>query len=216
MRKVSLQNYSSQDIEQLLKRIPFFTDVLNHSEDQFYKLMGPSEILEADPGETIIQKDSTGNNLYFLLKGQLAVVLDENPDSPAITYISPGEVFGMLSMVTDKARSAMIIADRTSKSTLVFKLDQKYFADESPYSILSLATKLIFFRMVVHNIRWKLEMNKMATPNHPLIAEFRKLPLISNTGDTLEDLQELKKLAANLADILLEWNRSMNQGEKEE
>lgn len=208
MNKTSSADYSRDDIKRLLLRIPFFSDVNNAAADQFEALIDVAEIVEAAPGETVIQKGATDMFMYFLLKGQLAVHLQDEPSSQAVNYISPGEVFGILSMITHTPRSAFIKADENARETLLYKLNFSYLNDDSPVSRLGLATKLVFFRMALHNIRWTLETNKMTNPNHPLVAEIRKIPMIKAQKDTPEELAALKDQAMALSQILFKWNES--------
>lgn len=211
MRIITLAEHTEFDTERLVRRIPFFNDVYESSPIEFQALMSLSDIMQAEPGETVIRKGDNDMYLYFLLKGQLAVFLDENPDSQPVNLISPGEVFGILSMMTRTPRSAFIRADLKAKKTLLFRLDYGHMTDNSTLSKLSLQTKLIFFRMALHNIRWTLEMNKMSDPKHYLVEKIRKLPFINVAKGTKEELDALKQQAHSLSDILFEWNTSKSK-----
>ncbi len=206
MQKVSSSSYTTEDVERLLKRIPFFNDVSKQSDLQFFNLIDLADILEVAPGESIIRKGETDMYLYFLLKGQLAVFLEDSPSAQPVSKISPGEVFGILSMITATPRSAFIKADANTKSSLVYKLNFAFLADESSTSKLSLETKLIFYRMAVFNIRWMLEQKKMADPKHPLVALMLKLPFIKAEKGTTEELHALKQQAKSLSEIIFLWN----------
>lgn len=205
-KSFSSSSVTLEDVERLLKRIPFFNDVAKHSDLQFHTLIELGDIIEIDPGETIIRKGETDMYLYFLLKGQLAVFMDDTTASPPINLINPGEVFGILSMITATPRSAFIKADTSAKSTLLYKLNFAYLADETATSKLSLATRLIFYRMAVFNIRWMLEQKKMADPRHPMVATLLKLPIIKADKDTVDELDALKQQARNMSEIVFKWN----------
>jgi len=71
-----------------------------------------------------------------------------------------------------------------------------------------LATRLVFFRMINSNIRWALERNKMASPDHPLIARMRALPIYTGEKDTAAELHSLMELAHIQAELLRDWNES--------
>lgn len=211
MRIITSAEHTENDTERLVRRIPFFNDVYESSATEFHTLMSLSDIMLAEPGEIIIRKGDTDMYLYFLLKGQLNVYLDDNPNSTPINMISPGEVFGVLSMMTRTPRSAFIRADAKAKKTLLFRLDYGHMTDSSTLSKLSLQTKLIFYRMALHNIRWTLEMNKMSDPKHYLVEKIRKLPFINVSKGTREELDALKQQAISLSDILFEWNSSKSK-----
>ena len=208
MRSITLAEHTEFDTERLIRRIPFFNNIYEASPIEFEALVSLSDIVYAEPGETIISQGDTDMYTYFLLKGQLGVYLDDDPDSLPINQISPGEVFGILSMMTQTPRSAYIRTDAKSKTSLLFRLDYGHITDASDCSKLNLETKLIFYRMALHNIRWTLEMNKMSDPNHYLVEKIRKLPFVNAPKGTKEELDALKKQAHDLSDILFEWNSS--------
>ena len=203
-----MAEHAQFDTERLIRRIPFFNDIYEHSPVEFEALVSMSDIIFVEPGETVINKGDTDMYSYFLLKGQLAVFLVDSPDAKPVNFITPGEVFGILSMITQTPRSAYIRADAKSKQTLLFRLDYALITDTSDCSKLSLETKLIFYRMALHNIRWTLEMNKMSDPNHYLVEKIRRLPFMKVKKGTKEELEALKQQAHDLADILFEWNTS--------
>ena len=206
MQKSFSSNVSVDDVERLLKRIPFFNDVAKQSDHQFQTLIDLADIIEVGPGETIIRKGETDMYLYFLLKGQLAVLMEDSADAAPINHINPGEVFGILSMITATPRSAFIKTDKNTRASLLYKLNFAYLADESTVSKLSLATKLIFYRMAVFNIRWMLEQKKMADPRHPLISTLLKVPIMKAAKDTPEELEALKEQAKSMSEIVFKWN----------
>jgi CRP/FNR family transcriptional regulator, cyclic AMP receptor protein len=206
VKRIAINEQNLEEIQRLAKRIPFFSDVLASNPAQFDKMFELAEIVEAQPGETIINKGDTDMYLYFLLKGRLAVYLTDSPDATHLNYVSPGEVFGVLSMVTHTPRSAKIIADKNARSILLFKMNFAYFNDDSTRSELDLNTKLHFYRMVVNNIRWTLEQNKMADPKHPLVSQLLKLPIPKASKGSAEELVELKDQTRRLSDLLLQWN----------
>ncbi|NRB41953.1 MAG: cyclic nucleotide-binding domain-containing protein [Pseudomonadales bacterium] len=196
------------DSERLVRRIPFFNTVYEASAQQFSLLMDLAEIIRCDSGDTVIRKGDNDMKLYFLLKGQLGVYLDEDKDTAPISSINPGEVFGILAMVSSAGRSAYIRNKDNAKQAFLFRLDFKHLSEDSPQSRLSLDIKLIFYRMAVHNIRWTLELNKISDPNHKLVSEIRKLPYVKVEAGSDEELQVLKQQAKAMSDILFQWNES--------
>ena len=206
MKKLAITEQNQDEIHRLIKRIPFFSSVLNECPEQFDRLLDLADIIEVDAGETVIRKGDTDMYLFFLLKGQLTVFLDDDPYSSRVNYISPGELFGMLSMITHTPRSAMIKADENAKSILLFQLNFAYINDDSPSSELSLQTKILFYRMAAHHVRWTLEQKKMAHPRHPLVSEMLKLPLPKAPKGTAEELSALKQQTKRLSELLFMWN----------
>ncbi len=54
----------------------------------------------------------------------------------------------------------------------------------------------------------KRQKNRFANPDHPLVAELRKVPLITKPRGTQEELQALHQQAHALAQLLCDWNES--------
>ena len=81
--------------------------------------------------------------------------------------------------------------------------------------MFNLQTKLIAYRMVVHNIRWSLELNKMQDPKHPLVPKLLKMPVYTGSKDSKEELTALHEQSKNLAQLLCDWNdaqEALSQG----
>ena len=207
MKNVDLKAQTKESIQRFVYGITFFKEVIDTDPAQFELLMELSRIVEADPGEFVIHLGDKDPYLYFLLKGRLVVLPNDTADpSQALNEINPGELFGAMAMVTGQARSATIKVHESSKSNLLFAVDFNHFRDISDFSTFSMATKISFYRLVVHNIRWTLETNKMKEPNHPLVAKMRQLTLFRGERGSLEELQSLHKQANELAELLNEWN----------
>lgn len=150
-----------------------------------------------------MRKGDTANELFFLLKGQMSVSAD---DDTSLNLIHPGEVFGTLSMVTGRSRSATVKAE---SDVVLLSIDYKYFNDINDYSLVTLNTKLVAYRMLVHNIRWTLELNKMQDPTHELVPKLLKMPIYTGPKDSPEELASLHKQSCLLADLLCQWNESL-------
>ncbi|MCC7517236.1 MAG: cyclic nucleotide-binding domain-containing protein [Pseudomonadales bacterium] len=195
-------------VDKLLASIPFYRDVSKSEPWQYDILLRHSRIVDLEPGEVVMKKGSTDTWLYFVLKGKLAVYVDEVSDSThPINYITPGELFGDLAILADCKRNATVVADATSKEISLFGTDFSIFGKLEEIGGISLNTKLIFYRSMVHGIRWKLEVYKMQHPNPPLVAKGRAIKMYLGTKGTKEELAALHEQAVALADVLGEWNR---------
>lgn len=212
MKQVDRSDYPADRIQRLFSGIPFFNEVLRSEPSQFDRLMELCELLEADPGDTVIREGDSDSCLYFLLRGQLAVMAGNGgSNGQPLNYISPGEVFGTLAMIRGTPRTATICVDDNAREAVLAKLDYLHFNDIGDFSVLTMATKLGFYRMVVHNIRWTLEVNKMQDPGNPLVSELRKVPLYTGSKGGEEELKALHEQAHGLADLLCRWNEMPQQ-----
>lgn len=211
MKQIDRGEYPLDRVQRLLSGIPFFNEVARESTDQLNTLLELAEIMQAQPGETVIKEGDSDTYLYFLLKGQLAVVAPngaQNSSGQVLNYISPGEVFGALAMIRGTERTATIKVDDATREAIVARLNYDYFKNLKDTSTLVMSTKLSFYRMLVHNIRWTLEVNKMQNPQHELVAVMRKVPIFTGAKGGDEELASLHEQAHQLADILCLWNES--------
>ena len=207
MKNVDLKAQTKESIQRFVYGITFFKEVIDSEPEQFERLMESSRIVEAAPEEFIIHKGDKDPYLYFLLKGRLVVLPNDESDmSESLNEINPGELFGAMAMVTGQERSATIKVHGSSKANLLFAVDFNHFKDIHDFSEFTLATKISFYRLVVHNIRWTLETNKMREPSHSLVDKMRQLTLFRGERGTMDELESLHKQANELASILSEWN----------
>ncbi|WP_283787873.1 cyclic nucleotide-binding domain-containing protein [Bermanella sp. WJH001] len=201
MQKLSKIEYSTEALQRLVRSVTFFKDIVQVNPSQFDLLLSVSEFVQAQAGETVLQKGNQDQVLYFLLKGQMSVFSEDDGDS--LNIINPGEVFGALSMVTGRGRSATVKAET---DVVLLGIDFKYFREVEDFSLFSMETKLIAYRMMLHNIRWNLELNKMQDPENPLNKKLLKLPIYKGEKGDKEELMALHEQSRLLAELLCEWN----------
>ena len=190
----------------LLTRIPFFKELRLRDEDQLQLLLTYCCLVELAPGETIMKRGQKGTWLYFLIKGKLTVYRDQVDPAQAINSITPGELFGDLAQLCDHQRKATVAAS-SERSALLFACDFNVFGDLDNFMQIHLSTKLLFYRTVVHSIRWRLEVLRMEQPEHALVAELLKMPVFVGLRDSIDELRALHQQAQCLAGILERWNR---------
>jgi CRP/FNR family transcriptional regulator, cyclic AMP receptor protein len=205
MQRVTKEEYPLDSLQRILNGVTFFKELISQDESQFEVLMSIAQIVTAEPNETIIKKGDYSNSLYFLLRGQLSVYVEEE-DEHVLNEINAGEIFGVMSMLLTQPRSASIRAgDRT---VLLAGIDFQHFSDITDFNLFSLETKLTFYRMVANNLRWTIERNKINDPSHPLIPRLYKIPLFTGQKGGMEELEAIFKQAHLLAELLREWNES--------
>jgi len=194
-------------VDQLLAMIPFYRDVKQSEPWQYEVLLQHSRIVNFEPGELVIAQGDIDTWMYYVLKGQL-VVFPGTPDDrgEAVNKVTPGEVFGDLAMLVDGKRMATIVADEASKDIQVFGTDFSIFGTLADNTVLSQKTKLLFYRRMVHSIRWKLEQYKMEHPTHRLVEKLRTIKLYLGPKDGMEELEAHHRQAQDLVAILNEWN----------
>lgn len=206
MQRITKEEYPLDTLERILNGVTFLKELISHDESQFEVLMSVAQIVTAEPSEIIINQGDYSNSLYLLLRGQLSVFVEDERGENVLNQINAGEVFGVMSMLLTQPRSASIKTD--SRQVLLASIDSQYFSDIEDFSLFSLETKLVFYRMVANNLRWTLERNKIENPVHPLIPRLYKIPLFIGQKGGAEELEALFKQAHLLAKLVREWNES--------
>lgn len=214
-----LSDYPRDAVDRLLNVIHLFRDIRATSEWQYDVLLKRSRLVGLQSGEQLLSAGDVDQWVYFLLRGELHVHVDgaapgggtggERP----LAVIRPGELFGDLSMLLAEPRSATIVAAPASRDTQVLGVDCTLFSDLDDFSLLHLPTKLVFYRNMVHSLRWKLEVYRSKYPDHQLANSHRKLKLYTGPKDCREELLALADQARALARILLDWNAEFGSGE---
>ena len=139
MQRLSNSIYSREALQRLVRSVTFFKDIVKIDQDQFELLLSVCEFVEAHAGDTLLRKDDEAHTLYFLLKGQVSVISE---DDKSLNIINPGEVFGTLSMVTGLGRSATV---KSSTDVILLGIDFKYFQQVDDFSMFSMDTKLVAY-----------------------------------------------------------------------
>ena len=202
-----LSKLSRDYVEQLLSGIPFFKLVKQQDAWQFELLLQSSRMITYLPGEIVLQRGDSDQWLYFLLKGRLAVYVDDPLNGELVNYVTPGEVFGDLAQLMGQPRTATVLAEPTFRESVVLATDAAIFGDISSTRPITIQTKLAYYRNTVHNLRWKLEVYRSQHLQHQLANKHRQVKLYTGVKDTLEELRALYEQAQALASLLLEWNR---------
>lgn len=206
MQRVTQEEYPLDTLQRILNGVTFFKELISQDESQFEVLMSIAQIVTADADETIIVRSDYTNSLYFLLRGQLSVYIEDDSGEHILNEINAGEVFGVMSMLLTQPRSASVKTG--SRPVLLAGIDFKHFSDIEDFTLFSLETKLAFYRMVANNLRWTVERNKIADPEHPLVAQLRKIPLYVGQKGGKEELEALFEQSHLLAKLLSDWNDS--------
>ena len=92
------------------------------------------------PDEYIFKQGEKGNKAYLLLDGRVAIEVDDKK----VSEISEMEIFGEMSLILKKPRSASI---RVLKPSVVLPIDEKILSDlleKSPPVIKSIVKQLSY------------------------------------------------------------------------
>ncbi|MDF2446376.1 MAG: cyclic nucleotide-binding [Moraxellaceae bacterium] len=206
MKSIPIATYSPDTLENLLSGIPFWKDMIFNDPDQMDVLKRHSSIYEPAAGEVVIEKGATDKIFYFLLSGQLVVYPDGKKSRKAVNYLTPGQALGVLALLCNSPRTATLVADPKSGRVQMIGTDFAPFGELADFSKIHLGTKLALWRMVTHNTRWKLNVYRMQTPDHPLSLALAKVESFSGEKGTVEELQSLDRQVRALTELMSKWN----------
>ncbi len=101
----------------IIGNISIFKNFTTEHKAYLYKLL---ETIDYKPKDFIIQEGDSDKNLYIILKGTARVLKkDDMGDFIDVSYITPGNYFGELSLIDNKPRSAYVqAADNVTILTL--------------------------------------------------------------------------------------------------
>src|SRR5690606_17876313 len=92
------------------------------------------------------------------------------------------------------------------RQSMVFAMDCCIFDDLFSTRAITLATKLVYYRNVVHNLSRKLEGYQAQHLQHSLTNRHSLVRQYAGQKDTREELVSLHEQAKALALLLMEWN----------
>lgn len=214
MQIYRVDQYPGDALEKLINSIAFFRQIRASDASQFEVLMRYANILDLRPGEVVIEEGEDDTWLYFLIRGKLAVYSGSRYNAMRrIADILPGEVFGDLAVLLGHRRTATVIADTCFRHSLVFTLNFEVFGSLQDFSIIKLATKLTYYRIMVHNLRWKLEMYRSRYPDYAFASSHHKVRLFSGKSESIEELISLHEQAQHLSRLLINWNVELTRDE---
>jgi len=200
---------SKGTLNAILQSIPFYKAVKKQSEEQFAVLMNLSKIMQYASGERVLSRGDLDTWTYFVVKGQLIVSAPDNDGlNHRVNYITPGEVFGDLSVYLQSARTADVLVDNNCRQAVLFGTNFGLFGELLDFSQISLETKLLYYRHATHSLRWKLEMYRSRYRQHELADLHRSITLYSGAKGSHQELTSLYQQAVALAKLLVKWNQN--------
>ncbi len=108
-------------LRNLLKTSPFFAPLTAKQRFDLIKRFTAHDIAQ---GTHIIEEGSAGQGLFVLLSGQATVWKRDGAERVALASLSPGDVFGEISLLQDAPTSATVTA--STNGTVLF-LGREYF-----------------------------------------------------------------------------------------
>jgi len=210
MQSIQATRFPTEKLLAILNGIALFPMLVKAAPESIAPLMQHSRLVLAEPGEFIMRRGEYDSSFYFLLKGELLVSTqgDDNAAGKVVGYIQAGEMFGALAIIRDAERSASVRVQDKSRAIL-FGIDAAPFGELDDFSNVILPVKILFLRWVVECTDVRLRAYEKEFPNNDLSQELRDLPAFTGTRDSLDELRFLNERADDLAELMLDWNMTL-------
>lgn len=201
-----LSHHYLQSLSMHISTVPFFKAIQGKNPGQYAFLMNHANVLELNENEIIFKKGDVDSSIYFVLKGKLQVQIDSHGKAHNVNTITPGEVFGDIAVLHKRGRNARVVTDKLVNKHTVLSLDLSVFGQLTDFSLVSLSTKLAYYRNMTHNLRWKLEGYRMKYPEQAATLSHRVVKLFAGRKDSVDELASLDRQAKELSAFLDAWN----------
>lgn len=112
----------TSDILDILQNISLFSPL---TKNEIKKLSENFSLGYFSRGERLIEEGKEGKTFFIIKKGHVSVNIKKGQQLKSIKYLTDGDFFGEMSLLTGEKRTATIIAE---ENTEVLILDREYFA----------------------------------------------------------------------------------------
>lgn len=108
------------------------------SNEDIIKMTSDVEFLEFKENEIVFEDKEESDEIYFLLRGMLAVDVKKGDEYKEIASIKPLELFGEMAFVSKKPRNARIRSVREQSTVIKFVIDEGAYEPSLCYSFMKL------------------------------------------------------------------------------
>ena len=105
-------------------------------------------------GATVIHEGTTGSNAYLILSGSVEVFKKVGDEKLVLSRLVKGNIFGEMSLVDDKPRSATIVALEETEVRIVSREHFEVMLEQNPRAVIPL------LKQVFQRVRY---LNQMVT-----------------------------------------------------
>jgi len=131
----------------LLRDILFFSDLSDGELDVVSRIVNKKNF---KLGDTVFKESEDGASLYIIRKGEVKAC-KTSPDGElfTLTIMKDGEIFGEMSFLDGRPRSATIVAVSDLEAYIIEKSDFETLVDGNPRIIYKLLKNIVF---TIHSI----------------------------------------------------------------
>ncbi len=131
----------------LLREMAFFSDL---SDNELATVAGVVKKQNFKIGDTVFKESEDGQSIYIIRKGEVkACKIAPDGDLFTLTIMKDGEIFGEMSFLDGRPRSATIVAVSDLETYVIDKQDFETLVDDNPRIIYKLLRNIVF---TIHSI----------------------------------------------------------------
>lgn len=111
------ESFKFHDLQRIMLRLIERVDLFNGlTQQELLGLLESSEKCTFESGEAIVREGSTGAYLYVIIEGRVSVLksvkgkTSDEKKSAELARLEPGDIFGEISLVDRRERSASVVA----------------------------------------------------------------------------------------------------------
>jgi CRP-like cAMP-binding protein len=129
MKPLKIEENDLNILKKALTKINFFATC---GAKDYSKYLSSFDLISYDPGEKIITSGSKGNSFFIVYEGQVEIVAKSLFSSKTVAELGPGELFGEMSLLENKPRTADVVAKNACKLFILKSLDMPTLVKENP------------------------------------------------------------------------------------
>ncbi|MFQ5735600.1 MAG: cyclic nucleotide-binding domain-containing protein [Thermodesulfobacteriota bacterium] len=131
----------------LLRELSFFLDL---SDDELTTVATVVKKQNFKLGDTIFKESEDGQSIYIIRRGEVkACKIAPDGELFTLTIMKDGEIFGEMSFLDGRPRSATIVAVSDVETYVIDKADFETLVDDNPRIIYKLLRNIVF---TIHSI----------------------------------------------------------------
>ncbi|RMH00218.1 MAG: cyclic nucleotide-binding domain-containing protein [Chloroflexi bacterium] len=142
------------EISKLLKRVPIFAGLTDDELAQIAVICTPKKV---QPGELIIQQNTTGTEMHLIADGAAEVFIEGVDNERSLVVLGKGQVIGEMALIDQGYRSASVRA--TKEGAMLYTIESQQF-----YALCEQNTRIGFvvMRNLAIDIAFKLRHRNLA------------------------------------------------------
>ena len=175
---MSDQPAQSTTTEKSLKGIALFEDVPHDVVDN---LVQHCNWLQYKEDDIVVDRNDEGNNVYFIISGRLRVMDNLTTDiDVSLADLGQGEMFGELSAIDNKVRSAQVIALEPTVLAEITSHDFQGILRNSPVVAFNLLKR---FTNIIRDLNSRVTVMSSLSPHQRVYNELMRIAEPDTSGD---------------------------------